>query len=302
MLQCSHLCASNLYLLGGCMAATVGSRSPAHGMQPGQLCSQPLYILWSHCFKRVVWFGFVGSGVVFKSLHWITQEKGICRCLPGFVVQHPRTWCIMPFWVDLRSELKMKQTTCLSKGLSSCPLLTLYFLLAFCVCVCISYCTHFLLVFLWLRGCFQRDTLRAGKLKHQRTSSRKIHLTRWQLVSIRENLIYLKTISLAISFRLNFAVLPGFNQREEEKATLLNLVREKLWSSQQGCLCKKNISLLVQIRLPGALLHFNENVKPCPRFSFAADGWGVWLHEKAHIFSTLFYFWLLYWVLYLNHL
>lgn len=137
-------------------------------------------------------------------------------------------------------------------------------------------------------GCFQRDTLWVGKLMHQRASSRKIHLTWWQLVSIRENLIYLKTISLAISFRLNFAVLPGFNQREEEKATSLNLVREKLWSSQQGCLCKKNISLLVQIRLPDALLHFNENLKPCPRFSFAADGWGVWLHKKAHIFFRPF--------------
>ena len=55
---------------------------------------------------------------------------------------------------------------------------------------------------------------------HQRTSSRKIHLTWWQLVSIRENLIYLKTISLAISFRLNFAVLskaPGSIKEERKK-------------------------------------------------------------------------------------
>lgn len=56
--------------------------------------------------------------------------------------------------------------------------------------------------------------------------------------------------------------------------------------------------MLVQIRLPEALLHSNENFKPCPRFSFSADGWGVLLHKKAHIFIAFAYFQLLY----LNHL
>lgn len=69
----------------------------------------------------------------------------------------------------------------------------------------------------------------AEKLMHQGTSSRKIHLTWWQLVSIRENLIYSRTISLAISFWLTSPPFPKlrFNQREEEKATSLNLVRER---------------------------------------------------------------------------
>lgn len=73
----------------------------------------------------------------------------------------------------------------------------------------------------------------AEKLMHQGTSSRKIHLTWWQLVSIRENLIYLRTISLAISFWLTSLPFPKlrFNQREEEKATSLNLVRERTLKS-----------------------------------------------------------------------
>lgn len=168
--------------------------------------------------------------------------------------------------------------------------------------MCTSYCMHFLLVFLWLRGCFQRDTLRMGKLMHQRTSSRKIHLTWWQLVSIRENLIYLETISLAISFRLNFTVLPGFNQREEKKTTSLNLVREKLWSSQQGCLCKKipHCWSKSYCLMPCCILM--KTWSHAPDFPVQLMDGEYGSIRRHTFFSALFYFWLLYWVLYLNHL
>lgn len=96
--------------------------------------------------------------------------------------------------------------------------------------LCTTDAMRFLLMPLWLPKLLSQGYHKtAGKLMHRGTSSRKIHLTWWQLVSIRENLIYLRTITLAISFQLTSLPFPKlqFNQRQEEKGTSLNLARKR---------------------------------------------------------------------------
>lgn len=198
-----------------------------------------LSILWFHCLKSrcvYVFFGFV----LFLSLLQEMNERKENMQLP-FRISSSADPDRCPFLVvlsrvmgKLPSELKTKQTTCLSKDLSSCPLLNF---ISYCpfvhqLCYAFSFC-----VFIAAGVAFWYHET-AEKLMHQRTSSRKIHLTWWQLVSIRENLIYLKTISLAISFRLNFAALPkaldSIKARRKEQLHWIWSHR-KLWSPQQGC-------------------------------------------------------------------
>lgn len=99
-----------------------------------------------------------------KSLHQMNQEKSICSCFPGFLVWLTQTQHLMHFLVglsralcELPSESKTKQITCLSKDLSSCPLLAFYSLLSFCAPVML-YIFFLCLYGCW--GCFQKDILR----------------------------------------------------------------------------------------------------------------------------------------------
>lgn len=115
-----------------------------------------LSILWFHCLKSrcvYVFFGFV----LFLSLLQEMNERKENMQLP-FRISSSADPDRCPFLAvlsgvmgELPSELKTKQTTCLSKDLSSCPLLTFYFLLSFCapVMLCI-----FFLCFHSCWGCF----------------------------------------------------------------------------------------------------------------------------------------------------
>lgn len=145
---------------------------------------------------------------------------------------------------EMPSDGNPRQTTALSASHRSPCFAFLTVLL------CATYAMHFLLMLLWWpRLLSQGYHKTAEKLMLQGTSSRKIHLTWWQLVSIRENLIYLRTITLAISFRLTSLPFPKprFNQRQEEKVTSLNLARKRTSKWRWCCLEKRTFkkSLIV---------------------------------------------------------
>ena len=169
---------------------------------------------------------------------------------------------------------------------------------------------HFILMFFWLLGLLPEGYPKtAEKLMHPGTSSRKIHLTWWQLVSIRENLIYLRTISLAISFLLTSLPYPKL-QVQSERGGKSNFTqfghREGFEAHSKAVQRKGTIRKIAHccwsksdFRMPYCILM--KTWSQVPDFFFSWWMGSSAAEESTHSFC-LFSFQLLYWVLYLNHL